>query len=335
MTARTPHDALVRYVFSQLDTAREQLRSVLPAALVELLDWSTLRLHDGHYVDADLAGAESDLLFGVSASGQQVLVYVLFEHQSTSEPLMPLRLLRYMVRIWERWLADSDGSPRRVPAIVPVVLSHVDAGWQAATSMHELFEPQVVGVAGELLPSFRFVLDDLAAQTDEQLLGRPGTTLGKLTLRLLRWVRSAPDVARRMLGWMPLWRELWQGPNGREAAVALLRYVALAAGVGQRQDLEQLVEKMAGPESKEVIMTIAQQWAEQLTEEARTAARAEGRAEGKAEGKAEYVLQVLRARGIDVPDAARERVLGCRDLATLDRWLVRAVTCQVAEDLFS
>ena len=43
-----------------------------------------------------------------------------------------------------------------------------------------------------------------------------------------------------------------------------------------------------------------------------------------AEGRAEGLLTVLRARGIPVPDAVRERILAERDLKRLERWLERA-----------
>jgi hypothetical protein len=59
----------------------------------------------------------------------------------------------------------------------------------------------------------------------------------------------------------------------------------------------------------------------------------QGRAEGKAEGKAAAVLEVLRPRGLDVPDDVRDRVLGCTDLDRLDVYLRRAVTAGSAADV--
>ncbi|MGW3723749.1 hypothetical protein [Streptomyces sp. NPDC000851] len=58
------------------------------------------------------------------------------------------------------------------------------------------------------------------------------------------------------------------------------------------------------------------------------------RAEGRAEGRAEDILLILEARGIDVPEATRERIITCTDLDTLRTWLTRAVTVGTAEDLF-
>jgi hypothetical protein len=53
--------------------------------------------------------------------------------------------------------------------------------------------------------------------------------------------------------------------------------------------------------------------------------RTEGRAEGRTEEAARALLTVLRVRGLDVPDAARERILAQNDPERLERWLERAV----------
>jgi hypothetical protein len=70
--------------------------------------------------------------------------------------------------------------------------------------------------------------------------------------------------------------------------------------------------------------------------EGRTEGRAEGRTEGRAEGEAaanaRAVLTVLRARGIVVSDADRERIVAEKDPARLERWIDRAVlAASVAE----
>lgn len=59
------------------------------------------------------------------------------------------------------------------------------------------------------------------------------------------------------------------------------------------------------------------------------------RAEGRAEGRAEDVLLILDTRGIEVTEAARERITSCTDLDALRTWLTRAVTVDTADDLFT
>jgi hypothetical protein len=62
---------------------------------------------------------------------------------------------------------------------------------------------------------------------------------------------------------------------------------------------------------------------------------AQGKAEGRVEGRAQSVLDVLRFRGIDVPEDVRERILGCKDAAILDTWLGRAITARSASEVIA
>ncbi|MEW2624903.1 hypothetical protein [Streptomyces sp. NPDC048106] len=58
-------------------------------------------------------------------------------------------------------------------------------------------------------------------------------------------------------------------------------------------------------------------------------------ADGEAKGEAKAVLRVLGARGIEVSDSVRERVMACADLEVLESWLDRSVTVTSAEELFA
>jgi hypothetical protein len=48
---------------------------------------------------------------------------------------------------------------------------------------------------------------------------------------------------------------------------------------------------------------------------------AEGKAKGEAKGKRDALLLVLEGRGLSMTRAQRAAILGCDDLATLDRWI--------------
>jgi predicted transposase YdaD len=58
----TPHDALVRAVFSDPEHAAGELRHLLDPAFAARVVWSTLRLVSGSYVDENLRGRHTDLL---------------------------------------------------------------------------------------------------------------------------------------------------------------------------------------------------------------------------------------------------------------------------------
>ena len=54
---------------------------------------------------------------------------------------------------------------------------------------------------------------------------------------------------------------------------------------------------------------------------------------GRAEGKAESVLKVLEARQLAISEHQRQRILNCKDLALLDRWLAQSVSVFSADEL--
>ncbi|MFI5973206.1 hypothetical protein ACIBA9_06765, partial [Streptomyces sp. NPDC051452] len=61
---------------------------------------------------------------------------------------------------------------------------------------------------------------------------------------------------------------------------------------------------------------------------------AKGEARGEARGEAKAVLRVLEARGVEVSESVRERVMACLDLEVLEAWLDRSLAVTRAEELF-
>ena len=60
-----------------------------------------------------------------------------------------------------------------------------------------------------------------------------------------------------------------------------------------------------------------------------------GEARGEVRGKALSILTIFAGRGLPVSDAARARILSCTELATLDGWLLRALTAASVDSLFA
>lgn len=116
-----PHDQLFKETFSRKDTAAAFFQSYLPKAVVSRVDWETLQLQPGQFVDQDLQGRQSDLLYTVELDGNSVLLYCLFEHQSSPDTWMPLRLLRYILGIWEQ-ARKQNPKAVKLPPVLPIVL---------------------------------------------------------------------------------------------------------------------------------------------------------------------------------------------------------------------
>ncbi len=212
-----PHDRLFREALASVENACGEPKSVLPDKVVRRVDWSTLRLRPGSFIDEELSERQTNLLFSVrmiggargtgdaedaedagGAAGSEVLIYVLVEHQSSSDALMPYRMLRYLVRIWDRYLEnryvqqgkkDRDHGGRvhkenirakRLPAIIPVVVHHGERAWAAPKRFSELMdlEEEPLCEIADRLPDFEFVLDDLPRCQDSCRCRRPVVVLG-------------------------------------------------------------------------------------------------------------------------------------------------------------
>ena len=269
----TPHDALFKAVFRQPEHARGMLRTIVAAAVGEAIDWRVLTLCPGSFVDTNLAHQHSDLLYSTRwRGGQEALLYFLFEHQSsppTGEP-MALRMLRYQLRIWERWWADHPKA-RKLPAIVPMVLYHGAAQWQEARSFEDLLEvPQGLRPALELyLVRCAYLLYDLSDTSEDELRERVWTAVTKLTAVLFQQARSDIDMIALLGRWMGVLREVAAAPNGLDALAQLLRYILEVNERTTPDELQILLERELGPGTKETIMTAAQRL------------REEGRMEGR------------------------------------------------------
>lgn len=116
---------------------------------------------------------------------------------------------------------------------------------------------------------------------------------------------------------------------GPGLADAIADLAALPVDAHERAVAEQIVLHLQDalarkpsrtPEEEELVVRMYRTW-----EEERQLALAKGRKEGRAEEAAQNLLTVLEVRGFVVPDSARERILGQKDLKRLERWLAKAV----------
>ncbi|MFG2029623.1 hypothetical protein [Streptomyces sp. NPDC048825] len=74
---------------------------------------------------------------------------------------------------------------------------------------------------------------------------------------------------------------------------------------------------------------------EEARDEGRAQGRAQGQAQGQAQSRAEDILDVFDVRGLDVPEAVRERITSCDDPETLRHWHRRAVIARSADEIFT
>jgi predicted transposase/invertase (TIGR01784 family) len=308
-----PHDKLFRALLDDPERARALLREHLPAEIVAELADTPPEPVEGHFVDAALQGSQSDRLFRVALQdGRSAYVYTLLEHKSAPDPRTPIQLLTYMARIWDRHLAETGGSPERLPAIVPMVIYHGRRPWTVPTSVLDALDaPEAIRDA---MAGMRYILRDLGPLDDADLAQDRVLRAGLAALKHA-FDRGVPlKVVVSVLTDMPD-RSLFERQ--------VLEYIVRVYDLGE-QDLAQALDQAKPDRREELMGTVAEEWMKR--------GEARGRAEGKAEGKADSVLHVLQARFGEIDDRIAARVRAS-DSAILDHMLERALTATRPDDV--
>lgn len=222
----TPHDRLVRRTFGDLQHARGLLQSLVPPALAAHIEWPSLALVDGSFIDPQLAERQTDLLYSVRLDDRDVYLYLLLEHQSSSDRWMPLRMLVYVTRVWDRH-REQHPNIDKLPAIFPIVLHHSAQGWSAPTSLHDLLDlDQAVRASLQpFVPEFQFHLVDLTRQDDHVLHGWLTTDLGKLVALCLKHAPYDAELETTLRQWLDLLGRVVRAPGGVAGLNVIGRYL--------------------------------------------------------------------------------------------------------------
>ncbi len=254
-----PHDKLFKRSFSDPTTAASFLRYEFSKPLSRAIHWESLKLEPGSFIDSQYRSSESDLLFSTLVGDKPARIYLLFEHQRSPERMIALRLLRYMVRIWEQF--HESKSSQSLPVILPVVLAHNAEHWDTPGSLAMLLDipENLHGELDAVVPDFVFKLIQLSDIPFDKIRGTPA---GVLTLRVMKAERLG------MLLDDPVWDEDLVAKASMELFEQILRYIASAADLDKPAFFERL-RKVNDERIRQTAMTLEQQF------------RQEGRQEGE------------------------------------------------------
>lgn len=318
----TPHDALFKSFFATPEHAADVLRSALPASLSECIDWSSLRTDDGTHVDTSLRESRSDLLLHARTTAKEpVYVHILFEHQSTEDPWMALRMLRYMVGLWEHLVASGA---RTLPPVIPVVLHHSERGWRAPTRLrdHVVVDDDLRAVLAPYVPDLEVVVEDVSHLSDDRLTDKAHQASVRLILRALRDARSTADLARWLLDSVGLIRAVLAADRGPRVLLLLIRYLSRVGNVDDPDAFLEAIRITMGDEMKENAITMEQH------------ALARGREQGLEQGLRLAVIRLVQARFGPLQGPNVERIERA-SRAELERWADRIFAATSVEDLMA
>ncbi len=288
---RQPHDHLFRLVFSDTEEAAAFLRARLPDPLHRRFQWSSLRRAPGTFVDQELRGSVSDLLFevrhaGGGEAGPQWL-YVLFEHQSRPDRWMALRLLRYCCRIWEARAPELPDEKFLRP-VLPLVFYQGKRRWRYARELAESFPPALRGEPW--VPRFRHLLFDQTRVAPEAVTGAVRGRLLQLAM-MHAFEQATRDARERMAA---LLGELQREPvrGGVDYVKAFMEYILETGPADTLPALDEQMRRRA-PGLRGELMTCGEMLRREGRLEGELKGRLEGRLEGELKGRLEGRLETI------------------------------------------
>ncbi len=317
------HDHLVRAVFGRSEEAAAHLRAFPPGEILERLDLSRLDLVPTSFVDQHHRLSEVDLLFRIETTGRETYVYMLMEHQSSAQRFMALRLLSYLVAIWEWWKANH-AKARHLPVILPIVLHHGRQPWKAPRKLSELLDADAALLAqlSPLIPELCYWVTDLAVIGDRELLERTAAfaPLAALTVFLLKNGRDPNLPAMVPLLTQPL-RRLLDAPAGREDLGLLVNYLDR---IREASSMDDVIEAMSEVGDDAVV---------DISKTRGYIQREEGARQGRLEALRESLVAFLVARFGAIPPSIGSRIQ-TSEAEDLRAWISLAATAPDAESAF-
>ena len=166
-SVNNPHDAAFKSAFQKRELAESFFRNYLPERIRRHIDFTHLEITNKSYVDEKLREKHSDIVYKTKINGQPAFLYILFEHQTSPDPVMVFRLLCYIVNIWKEHI-DQNPKEKCLPVIFPAVLYHGKRKWNSARTLANLIAGDEV--FSEYIPDFTYELYDLGDFKDEILL---------------------------------------------------------------------------------------------------------------------------------------------------------------------
>ncbi|MDE0556827.1 MAG: Rpn family recombination-promoting nuclease/putative transposase, partial [Candidatus Poribacteria bacterium] len=183
----------------------EGLLRMVAGQIADALDFAHVEQLNRSFISDELRTQESDMIFKVpfrspTQTRQEVIVYLLIEHQSTVDPSMGLRLLSYMVQIWmeerRQWQeAKRPQSEWRLTPIVPIVFYTGKGEWTTPLSLTALLD--IPEILTRFVPTFDTLLLDVKATAPDELT-QNRYPLGWL-LSVLQHEDSDADAMRKVL----------------------------------------------------------------------------------------------------------------------------------------
>ncbi|MGX6960488.1 MAG: Rpn family recombination-promoting nuclease/putative transposase [Rickettsia endosymbiont of Pentastiridius leporinus] len=333
---RPRHDELFKKVMSEPVAAREFLEHYLPASFKNKINLNSVKIEKESFVTEDLRKKLSDVVYSVSVKNNNIkdsttesvnndkaYIYVLIEHQSSSDYWIAFRLWQYMLLLCERHKDVNKKNKQErntLPLICPIVVYANDNPYNAPRSFWELFEDS--NTAKEMMGD-KYLLVDLQKQSDDEIKQKKHLGMMEYMLKHIK----ARDI-------LNLWQSLLEKfessieidkENGYIYIKWLLWYSDARISEDKQVELAKIIAKHLNKADQEGLMrTIADKYIDEGIAQGMQIGRNEGmqigRNEGMQIGEAKRTMEVAKnmlSAGSDISFISKVTELSIAELNEL------------------
>ena len=196
-------DRSAKWLFQYTYNVRGLLE-IVATELVECIDFSRLVPPNRRFISDTLQEQESDVVFSVpfqsGSKTEELIIYILIEHQSTVDVTMGVRVLSYMTELWaaQRRVWESDNvsrSERRLRLILPIVFYTGEQRWNTPLTLAGIMD--IPEELSRFVPTFDTLFLNVK-ETDEATLTQTDHPLGWL-LTVLQKENADKEAMQRAL----------------------------------------------------------------------------------------------------------------------------------------
>lgn len=229
---------------------RRVLSKNLPEKIKKIVDFSSLELKKESFIDDHLKLQIADMLFSVNFSGNPGFLYLLVEHASTPNPLLPFRMLKYIIAVMDDHLKRTN--TRTLPFVYPLVLYTGKKPYPYSMDFFDLFSSEEKMLAKETLHA-PYPLIDLSQAPDEEL--RKYLWFGSMAL-LLKHIHD-PDILPFFKSFLDFLKTLEKQGETRYI-YTVISYMAIAGKIPHTEDFLEVVQQLETVNEEETMKTIAE-----------------------------------------------------------------------------
>ena len=330
-------DRSIRWLLEDKDNVRGLLE-IVAEHLVSRLDFNQLVHVNRTFIPDNLREQESDIVYSApfqsDSKTEELLIYILIEHQSTVDVTMGFRLLFYMTQIWDfqrrEWKSNNiPKSQWRFRPIIPIVFYTGEQGWQTPLTLSTLMD--LPDALSEFVPKFNTLFLSVKG-TDIATLTKTDHPFGWLLTVLKKEHANKEEIRNALMAAVAHIDTLDdEKTNQWKRAIFYLYLLILNRRPSEEHDeLKTLVQTQIRDTSRrEEGIAMAQTMAEYLMEQGEK----RGEERGQTDAKQDAVLKLLHLRFESVPESITRKIGAIRSLSRLDSLFEKAVTAQTLDDI--